>query len=130
VTLPYAFIPSHLPTTIFYLLLTYCMNATCATHLTLLEMVNIKTHETPQYAIFSSLMWLSSSQFQVFPLEHLSQASSLFLKIDHFYAVKYCRIGENIFTLSKYTTFSGLSRGVNNVGEKCNENKCDIKPNT
>ena len=95
-------------------------------------MVKNTYHETPQYAIFSSLLWLSSSsfQFQVFPLEPLSQAPSLFLKIGHFYAVKYCRIGQNIFTLSKYTKFSGLSRGVKNVGEKCNENKCDIRPNT
>jgi hypothetical protein len=45
------------------------MHATGATHFTLLEMVKITNHETPQYAIFSSLMWLSSSsQFQVFPL--------------------------------------------------------------
>jgi len=130
VTLSYAFIPSHLPTKIFCLLLTYCMHATGATHLTLREMVKITNHEIPQCAIFSSLLWLSSSQFQVFPLGPLSQAPSLFLKIVHFYTVKYCRIGQNIFTLSKYSKFSGLSRGVNHVGEKCNENKCSIIPNT
>jgi hypothetical protein len=101
------------------------MHATSATHLTLLELVKIANHETPQYAIFSSLLWFSSSQFQVFPLEALSQNPHRFFKIGHFYAVKYCRIGQNIFTLSKYTKFSGLSRRMNHVGEKCNENKCD-----
>jgi hypothetical protein len=104
------------------------MHATGATHLMLLEMLKITTHKTTQYAIFSSLRWLSFFQFQVFPLETLSQAPSPFLKIGYFYAVKYCRIGQNI--LSKYTKFSELSRGVNRVGEKCNENKCDIMPNT
>jgi hypothetical protein len=106
------------------------MYATGAIHLTLLEMVKITNHETPQYAIFSTLLWLSSSQFQVFFLEPISQAPSLFLKIDNFYVVKYCRIGQNIFILSKYTKLSGLSRGVKHVGEKRNVNKYDIRPNT
>jgi hypothetical protein len=89
------------------------MHTTGATHLTLLEMVKITNHETPQYAIFFSLLWFSSPQFQLFPLEPLSQAPSLFFKIGHFYSVKYCRNWQNIFTLSKYTKFLGLSQGVN-----------------
>jgi hypothetical protein len=60
------------------------MHATGTTHLILLEMLKITNHETPHYAIFSSLMWLSSSQFQVFTLEPLSQAPSLFFKLTIF----------------------------------------------
>jgi hypothetical protein len=82
--LPNGLFPSGFPTNILYVFLFSTIRATCPVHLILLELIILVLGEeyklwSASYAVFSSLLSLHPSSFQIFSSAPFSQTPSVFV---------------------------------------------------